>query len=44
MMNKKDISKKKKQKKDEAWIKVPTNDGEVKTKTVDGKAWNWCTT
>jgi hypothetical protein len=40
--NKKDASNKTKQKKDEAWKKVPPKAGEAKTKEQVGKRWNWC--
>jgi hypothetical protein len=40
--NKKDTSNKTKQKKDEAWKKVPPKAGEAKTKEQGGKKWNWC--
>jgi hypothetical protein len=41
-MNKKDTSNKTKQKKDEAWKKVPPKAGEAKTKEQGSKKWNWC--
>jgi hypothetical protein len=40
--NKKDTSNKTKQKKDEAWKKVPPKAGVAETKEQGGKKWNWC--
>jgi hypothetical protein len=40
--NKKDTSNKTRQKKDEAWKKVPPKGTEPKTKEQGGKKWNWC--
>lgn len=40
--NKKDNSNKKRQKADEAWMRVPPKAGEPETKEVNGKTWHWC--
>jgi len=40
--NKKNLSDKKKQKADEAWMKVPPKDGESTMKMYRNKKWHWC--
>ena len=40
--NKKNLSDKKKQKADEAWMKVPPKDGEPTMKMYRNKKWHWC--
>ena len=40
--NKKNTSDKKKQKADEAWMKVPPKDGEPTMKMYKNKKWHWC--
>ena len=40
--NKKPTGDRQRQKRDEAWKKVPPKDRDPHSKTVDGSTWNWC--